>query len=918
MQVYLLDPEDQVAHRNRIDEVRPEIMTQLSNYVSANNIYAHTFVTAAAALGQQANTARIVIHAEERPADVHERRGNAQVVSEMAIIVTGNETVYVRDMILTLHPEQGGGIKRIHHCHRSRDPLHYVLFFPDGRPDGYHLGMKKKVGNTLKNLTVTDFYAFKLHERVPAAQTNQTDTMGTPVFSAIHHGKRLFHEYVLDAYCKVEQNNLDYHRFNQKRLRADLYSGLADAIAADDVSNAGKRIILAASFKGGPRDMSATYHDAMAIVQKYGKPDLFITFTCNPKWNEILISLLPNQTATDRVDLICRVFKMKLDSMIKDIMVNGIFGAALGITYSIEYQKRGLPHAHILVILHQRIRPEDIDNVVSAEIPDPITQPELFKIITTNNIHNPCGAHNLHAVCMVDGECSKKFPKEFADISIWPNDGYVIHRRRSLASGGHSFVNRKAQLITNEWVVPYSPYLSKKYNAHINVEICGSIKSIKYCHKYILKGHDCATIQVQEDVPAHQVNRNEVDEFQNGRYVSSTESCWRMFGNEVTYRYPPVQHLAVHLENGHRVQWAEGQNAEQTEAAALLAAALPPTTTLTSWFTINAEYSRRESEAAANGTAFQLQRGEVDSRTLLYRELPTHFTFQSTGGRGTRPKWCPRKQGNPRRRQLHGLPDNDFSADNVGRVFSVNPKMGEAYYFRTLLSYVKGATCHDDIKMYNGVRHSTFQDACRARGLLQDDEEWRRCIEEANISHTARALRSLFATILTECEPADPALLWDEFKHILCEDILYRYRIIFQQPDMALSPDMMNEALLEIEAQLDATCGKKCCDYQLPQTRQVQAVTCRMIADELAFSNSPEKRAAHANLVQQSRRSMQQHNPAALHIFDEIAERIDSQNGGGSFIDAKAGCGKTFLANALLSYVRQHAEVSSMFILYVV
>jgi DNA replication protein DnaC len=91
-----------------------------------------------------------------------------------------------------------------------------------------------------------------------------------------------------------------------------------------------------------------------------------------------------------------------------------------------------------------------------------------------------------------------------------------------------------------------------------------------------------------------------------------------------------------------------------------------------------------------------------------------------------------------------------------------------------------------------------------------------------------------------------------------------------------------------------------------------------MIADELTFSNTPEKRAAHANLVQQSRRSMQQHNPAALHIFDEIAERIDSQNGGGSFIDAKAGCGKTFLAKALLSYVRQHAKVSSMFISYAV
>ena len=55
----------------------------------------------------------------------------------------------------------------------------------------------------------------------------------------------------------------------------------------------GRRVVLPSSFTGGPRYMCQLYQDAMAIVRKKGKPDLFITFTCNPKWPEIAEGLLP-------------------------------------------------------------------------------------------------------------------------------------------------------------------------------------------------------------------------------------------------------------------------------------------------------------------------------------------------------------------------------------------------------------------------------------------------------------------------------------------------------------------------------------------------------------------------------------------------------------------------------------------------
>ena len=97
--------------------------------------------------------------------------------------------------------------------------------------------------------------------------------------------------------------------------------------------------------------MRQRYHDAMAIVVKKGKPDLFITFTCNPNWPEIKDNLYPSQQSHDRPDIVARVFKIYLEEMLKDIIDRRLFGKVLGWVYTIEFQKRGLPHAHMLFIL---------------------------------------------------------------------------------------------------------------------------------------------------------------------------------------------------------------------------------------------------------------------------------------------------------------------------------------------------------------------------------------------------------------------------------------------------------------------------------------------------------------------------------------------------------------------------------------
>ena len=62
------------------------------------------------------------------------------------------------------------------------------------------------------------------------------------------------------------------------------------------------------------------------LIKKYGKPDLFITFTWNPKWHRITENLYPDQTANERPDLVIRVFKLKLYNLFNDIFKHGVLG----------------------------------------------------------------------------------------------------------------------------------------------------------------------------------------------------------------------------------------------------------------------------------------------------------------------------------------------------------------------------------------------------------------------------------------------------------------------------------------------------------------------------------------------------------------------------------------------------------------
>ncbi|GFT66141.1 ATP-dependent DNA helicase [Trichonephila clavipes] len=342
-------------------------------------------------------------------------------------------------------------------------------------------------------------------------------------------------------YAKIETERLLYIRLNQTELRSEQYIHLRDAIVNDGDVNPnelGRMAILPSTFTGSPRHMHEYAQDAMTYVRAYGRPDFFVTFTCNPTWNEIEELLLVGQSSSDRHDITARVFKQKLKCLMDFIIKYHVFKETHCWMYSIEWQKRGLPHAHILVWLINKITPDQIDQIISAEIPDKHIDPNLFDVVTKNMIHGPCGAFNNNSSCMSDGKCTKRY------LPIW----FLI---LSLAMTDiHCIVDDQLRMVANPSEVDQ--------------------KHLQICQQ----GSDLAVFGVG-NVAAP---LDEINQYQLGRYISSNEAVWRILSFPIHERHPTLIHLAVHLENGQRVYFT----ADNVRARALV----PPATTLTAFYSL--------------------------------------------------------------------------------------------------------------------------------------------------------------------------------------------------------------------------------------------------------------------------------------------------------------------------------------------
>ncbi|KAL7598611.1 hypothetical protein Lser_V15G26561 [Lactuca serriola] len=504
LQLYLFDTKNEVQNRLRVFDgpgkgcLDSKIVNFLVEFLGANNEYVRTFKTAKR-IAEETNLHSYAVRLFNY---VNDRRHDLPSPGSLGCIVSGDDTTSTTyDIVIQ---SQSGRPQRISKLHPTYMPLQYPLLFPYGE-EGWspRLKISNGKGATAKNLTVNMYYAYHIHAR-------------QQIWSPIINSSRLFKQYLVDTYTCIEESRLDYIVKHQSNLWSDYVSGLYDALSKGDreASVVGKRVFLPAYWRS-----PVYWPEITRYIDAHQQTDLH-----------------------NRADIITRVFNIKVHDFIRFLKEDKTFGKVEAYLYTIEFQKRCLPHCHTLLWVKSSDRiknASDVDAYITAELSNPVKEPELFETITTCMIHGQCGTLHQKAPCIKDDKCNKHFPKLFLNDTYFDKQGYVCYKRMSAAY----HTTQYGQVIDNGYVVPYNKRLCSRFRAHINVEYCGWSMMIKYLFKYISKGADRVryTIQKAESltessdatlIAGHNSMQtedfhpiNEVHNFLDGRYICPHEAA---------------------------------------------------------------------------------------------------------------------------------------------------------------------------------------------------------------------------------------------------------------------------------------------------------------------------------------------------------------------------------------------------------
>jgi hypothetical protein len=158
---------------------------------------------------------------------------------------------------------------------------------------------------------------------------------------------------------------------------------------------------------------------------------------------------------------------MKLNILMDDIKKRNFFDPVNAVVYTIEFQKHGLPHAHIIVCL-KKDRPWDapmVDTFISAQLQNPTTDPIGYEAVSSFMVHGPCGPEVAYSPCRTDGRCSKFYPKK-----ICAHTTILENRFAQYARPNKGLVVKNGIDVDNRFIVPHNVDLVVKYQAHINVK----------------------------------------------------------------------------------------------------------------------------------------------------------------------------------------------------------------------------------------------------------------------------------------------------------------------------------------------------------------------------------------------------------------------------------------------------------------
>ena len=742
------------------------------------------------------------------------------------------------------------------------EPLCYPLFFPYGE-SGWGSEIRKdiKFNNYLMHrllLPEKDIYG-----NIVLMPTQAEPPKYLP-FSRFQIMFRLGQIYLVDMISRIIDYRLQFNRFNQESLfgivqdtNNNSYNDVENNIEEGDNSvSIEKSTFLSQSFHGSRRHLLGLASNALCLVSEFGRPTLFITLTCNPYWKEIKCMLFEGETAYDRPDITCKVFHKKLENLLYNLRNGKYFGQKHKIVYEIrviEYQQRGLPHCHLVVMLSDipdwRDEKEQlsmwIDENINANFPVIVeTSSDRLKrindLISSHMVHK-CYKGETGCLDEKTGQCTRGFTSN------------IIQSTTTLDERGYPHYKRNTEKDLN--VVSHNVNMLLDWDGHINVEYSGSTYCVIYLYKYLFKGRKKvkAVLRGKRDT-----QKDEIKAYVQGRYMCAMDAMWRAYGYH-TYpaSIPAVNLIKIVLET------TANEFLGKKKCQDMTVYLNRPTLLQPLLYTVMFQVYR---------WAYTLTKYYTDRPNLL-NNRDGYFVIQIA----------------PLTRNIYIMKKVD-SNPSITRLSRLCILSGEILYLRQIMLYYP-VSSYRDARTWNGQVYQTFQEGALARGIIEERGEAKAAFREVIAFYVPSELRAFFvmltingyATMEIYREPLFHRALMEDFLHEpnsteasaleeLTRDLSYR----FQQED------------------------KTCTMYGLPEPREQ--------FDELQnqrYKYDPSNQLLLYNqLCTEIPCTTEQQT-----LLNEIIEDIEQENTAIYFVQGMGGSGKSTLCKKILAYARSRGKI---------
>lgn len=686
---------------------------------------------------------------------------------------------------------------------------------------------------------------------------------------------RLQQVYICDQTSRAIDFRLDWIKKNQrtifggtsKRGAPSVVRNGSDSEDSDNSEGSDQDTtgpdFLPSSFFGSKRYLKKKALNALAVLAEHGKATFFLTMTCNINWPEILEKLLPGQTAYDRPDITSMVFKKRLEMFLSMLESGELFplrGCKVQyIMRAIEFQHRGLPHAHIVFKIvdapdqntsEEGIIVNYIDTFISAEMPivtpgssTEVEDARYCELVRKHNMHNciigPRGCKaNQSCICKrgYSDDSSPVLTTHFSEL------GYPIYRRRHAA---------------DRRVVPHSRPMIMAWDGHLNLEYAAGVKCALYLYSYLYKGPKSVGI----DVKAVDPTVDETSLYLKARVICSMDACWRTFGYQ-TYPSSKPRVRVIKVKTEDMVNYL-------LRSSKLCDIVI---------------YLNRPAQLAG------LKYVEFNKEYITCPTLPARYA-QNTNLLNTEYYTININTPHGKTLRVHVCKRSSLLQKPVTRMEMLYVMAGDIWYLRLIL-LKEAPRSFKDALSHQGIQYSCYQQAAIAKGYVEFGVEIKDNFTELTQFCTPRKLRSMFCIMLIHGFPM--RIVYDD--PILRNTLMSDFLADKAKGDVDVAIHMM---LLDFKRNLELGHGKSLRDYGFDEPADVDTELQR----ERALINKTVELKRYDELCLKTPNNLEQQE-----VFDVIAAAVDQplplQESQYFFVSGPGGVGKSEVCKKLHSYFR--------------